>query len=124
MTHDEYLSRLEEFTDSSEDAREVLEHAGFCAACRKERRFVERELSRLTPARRSVAEEVLRFGTTAAFLAIVALGLHRMSVRPEETLSTPQAARYRIVGTASGVVAYTPGGVIVGATYDEKGVTR
>lgn len=124
MTHEEYLSRLEGFTDSSEDAREVVHHAGSCASCWKERRFVERRLWRLEPARRSIAEEVVRIGTTAAVVAILVLGVHRLSVKPEEMASAPRAARYRIVGNASGVVAYTPSGVIVGTSSAEKGVTQ
>ena len=124
MTHDEYLSRLEGFTDSGEDAGEVLRHAGACAACRKERHLVERELSRLDPGRRSIAEEVFRFGTTAVLLAIVALGVQRIS---DESPSAQPAARYRIVGNASGVVAYTPGGVVIGVAGGSdvgKGVSR
>jgi hypothetical protein len=124
MTHEEYLSRLEGFTDSSEDAREVVHHAGSCASCRKERRFIERELSLLDPFRRSLAEEVVRFGTTAAVLAILVLGMHRLSVKPEEMAAARPATRYRIVGNASGVVAYTPSGIVVGMNSAEKGVTR
>jgi hypothetical protein len=126
MTHDEYRSRLERFTDSGEDASEVLRHAGACTACRKERRLVERELARLDPDRRSIAEEIFRFGTTAALLAIVALGVQRMSVRSDEP-GGAQPARYRIVGNASGVVAYTPGGVVIGVAGPSdagKGVSR
>lgn len=127
MTHDEYLARLEGFTDSSEDAEEVLRHAGACASCRKERRLVERELARLDPGRRSIAEEIFRFGTTAALLAIVALGVQRMSVRSDEPGLAQPAARYRIVGNASGVVAYTPGGVVIGVAGPSdagKGASR
>lgn len=123
MTHDEYLSRLEGFTDSGEDAGEVLRHAGACAACRKERHLVERALSRLDPGRRSIAEEVLRFGTTAAILTIVVLGVQRMS----DVSPSARPARYRIVGNASGVVAYTPGGVVIGVAGSSdvgKGVSR
>jgi hypothetical protein len=127
MTHDQYLSRLERFTDSGEDAGEVLRHAGACAACRKERRLVERGLARLDPGRRSIAEEIFRFGATAALLAIVALGVQRVSVRSDGSPSEQPAARYRIVGNASGVVAYTPGGVVVGVAGPSdagKGVSR
>jgi hypothetical protein len=127
MTHDQYLSRLEGFTDSGEDSGEVLRHAGACAACRKERRLVERELRRLDPSRRSIAEEIFRFGTTAALLAIVALGVQRVSVQSDGSPSEQPAARYRIVGNASGVVAYTPGGVVVGVAGPSdagKGVSR
>lgn len=124
MTHDEYMSRLDEFSDSSEDVAEVLLHANSCASCRREGRFVERELERLDPGRRSIAEEVARFGATAAMLAIVVLGMHRLSVRSEGSPGVPVAARYRVVGDASGVVAYTPSGIIVGATNEKKEVTR
>jgi len=126
MTHEEYLSRLDGFTDSPGDVKEVLSHAASCAMCRKEIRTVERVLSRLDPVRRSIAEEVLRSGATAAVLAIIVLGMHRLSAGPEEPKAPPQAARYRIVGNASGVVAYTPSGVIVGLASNsaEKGVAR
>jgi len=125
MTHDEYLSRLDGFTDSPGDVSEVLLHADSCAICRKESRAAERSLSRLDPGRRSIAEELARFAATAAILAIVVLGMHRLSVRPEEPRA-PEAARYRIVGDASGVVAYTPSGIVVGLASNsaEKGVTR
>ncbi|HEX9286177.1 MAG TPA: hypothetical protein VF999_02805 [Thermoanaerobaculia bacterium] len=125
MTHEEYLSRLDGFTDSPGDVKEVLHHADSCANCRKERRRVERWLFRLDPARRSIAEEVARFAATAALLAIVLLGMHRLSAGPEESEIT-QPARYRIVGNASGVVAYTPSGIVVGLASNsaEKGMTR
>lgn len=127
MTHDEYRSRLERFTDSGEDASEVLRHAGACAACRKERRLVERELARLDPDRRSIPEEIFRFGATAALLTIVALGVQRMSLRSDAPGPAQPAARYRIVGNASGVVAYTPGGLVIGVAGPSdvaKGVSR
>jgi hypothetical protein len=126
MTHDEYLSRLDGFTDSPKDVNEVLLHADSCAICGKERRRAERLLSRLDPGRRSIAEEIARFAATAAILAIVVLGMHRLSVRPEEPRAPEPVARYRIVGDASGVVAYTPSGIVVGLASNsaEKGVTR
>lgn len=126
MTHEEYLSRLDGFADSPGDVKEVLSHAASCAMCRKESRTVGRMLSRLDPGRRSIAEEIARFAATAAILAIVLLGMHRLSVRPEEPMAPEPAARYRIVGDASGVVAYTPSGIVVGLASNsaEKGVTR
>ena len=124
MTHDEYLSRLDGFTDSPGDVTEVLFHAASCAICRKETRTVNRMLSRLEPGRRSIAEEVARFLATAAILALVILGIHRSG--PEEPGTPSPAARYRIVGNASGVVAYTPSGIVVGlaANSAKKGVVR
>ncbi|HEX9150099.1 MAG TPA: hypothetical protein VF958_13130 [Thermoanaerobaculia bacterium] len=50
--------------------------------------------------------------------------MHRLSVRSEESPRAPTAARYLVVGNASGVVAYTPSGVVVGMNSAEKGVTR
>lgn len=126
MTHEEYLSRLGGFTDSAGDVKVVLSHAGSCALCRRESRFVERVLSRLDPARRSLPEEVARFGATAAVLALILLGIHGLSVERGEP-DVPQAAKYRVVGNASGVVAYTPSGVVVGlaaSSSRENGVTR
>jgi hypothetical protein len=126
MTHDEYLTRLDGFTDSPGDVKEVLFHAASCAICRKETRTVNRMLYRLDPGRRSIAEEVARFLATAAILALVILGIHRVSVGPEEPGAPSPAARYRIVGNASGVVAYTPSGIVVGlaAQSAKKGVVR
>jgi hypothetical protein len=126
MTHDEYLSRRDGFTDSAGDVGEVLRHASSCAACRKDRRLAERALSRLDSGRRSAVEELARFGATAAFLAAVVIGLHWKSVRTEGPAREPQP-RYRIVGDASGVVAYTPGGVVVGVASESsqgRGVSR
>ena len=123
MTHEEYVARLVAFTDSNGDVEAVLLHASSCASCRKERRFVERELSRLDPNRKSIGEEVARFAATAAIVAMVVLGMHEVSTRPR--VESPQPApRYRIVGNASGVVAYTPSGIVVGMNSVEKGVTR
>lgn len=124
MTHEEYVARLAGFTDSNEDVEAVLLHASSCAACRKERRLVERELSRLDPNRKSISEEVARFAATAAIVAMVVLGMHEISTRTKEAEASQPAPRYRIVGNASGVVAYTPGGIIVGMSSAEKGVTR
>lgn len=123
MTHDEYLSRLEEFSDSSDDVEEVLSHTVSCALCRRESRFVERELSRLDPGRRSIAEEVARFGATAAVVVAIVLGIHRLSVRPHVP-TVAEEPRYRIVGDASGVVAYTPAGVVVGLAKPSDSGTK
>jgi hypothetical protein len=124
MTHEEYLSGVAGFTDSNEDVEAVLLHASSCAACRKERRSVERELSRLDPNRKSIGEEVARFAATAAIVAMVVLGMREISIRTREAEATQPAPRYRIVGNASGVVAYTPSGIVVGMNSAEKGVTR
>lgn len=127
MTHEEYVSGLVGFTDSNEDVEAVLLHTSACASCRKERRFVERELSRLDPNRKSISEEVARFAATAAIVAMVVLGMHEISTRTREAKAPQPAPRYRIVGNASGVVAYTPGGVVVGVgggSHVDKGVIR
>ena len=107
MTHEEYASRLDQFSD--EDAAAVLAHAGTCAECRRERRRADGELSRLQPQRGSIVEEIARWAAVAAFVAIAVYGL-----RPPAGTSAKPAARYRVVGNSSGVVAYTPAGIIVG----------
>lgn len=53
----------------------------------------------------------------------------RLVSRYSSTLVPEQPARYRIVGDASGVVAYTPSGVVVGvgeasSSPERGGVTR
>ena len=127
MTHDEYRARLDGFTDSSEDVKEVLFHTRSCALCRRESRLAERALFRLDPGRRSIPEEVALFGATAAVIVAIVLGMHRLSVRPPVTTVAAEP-RYRIVGDASGVVAYTPSGMVVGLAEPpdsgRKGITR
>ncbi len=113
MTHEEYLARLEAFTDSPDDIEEVLAHAGSCRTCRREGRAVEKALTRMEPASRSVTEEVARWSAAAAVLALLVLGIHRER-EPGRTTPAHGAARYLIVGDASGVVAYTPEGIVVG----------
>ena len=107
MNHEEYLLRLEEWTDA--DAAAVLGHAGSCSECRREARRAERVLLAWAPPRRSALEEVARWAAVAAFLAIAVSGL-----RSNEAPKPSGPSRYRVVGDASGVVAYTPGGVVVG----------
>jgi hypothetical protein len=111
MTHEEYVSRLDTFSD--DEAAAVLAHAGSCAECRRERRRVDGELSRLERRRGSIVEEVAGWAAVAAFLVIAVYGLRT----PAAPVSPPPkpAARYRVVGDASGVVAYTPAGIVVGA---------
>jgi hypothetical protein len=108
MNHEQYLSSLEDFTDA--DAGAVLEHVAACASCRRDARRADQALASSPAARRSLAEEIARWAAVAALLALVAFGLRQQAVpeRPSEV------ARYRIVGDASGVVAYTPGGIVVG----------
>jgi hypothetical protein len=120
MTHEEYLSQCEAFADS--DASAVLAHVDSCAVCRRDERLSERALSRLEPEEHSVAEEITRWAAIAAFLAVVAFGLRPQAVSP----APESTARYRIVGDASGVVAYTPGGIVVGtaARQAEKEIAR
>ena len=110
MTHEEYVSRLDQFSD--EDAAVVLAHAESCDECRREGRQVDLQLLPLEPPHRSVVEEIVRWAAVAAFLAVVAYGLRP----PTAAVSVPakSSARYRVVGDASGVVAYTPGGMVVG----------
>jgi hypothetical protein len=111
MNHEKYVSRLDQFTD--EDAVTVLAHAETCTECRRDRRRVDGEISRLEPKRGSVAEEVARWAAVAALLAI---SLHGLRPPPAAQPTPPKlSARYRVVGNASGVVAYTPAGIVVGA---------
>jgi hypothetical protein len=121
MTHEEYLSRLDRFTDA--DAAAVLAHAEGCAFCRAEARRADAALSLLAPRLRSLAEEIASWVAVAAFLAIAVSGL-RPEVAPPAKAAYP--ARYLVVGDASGVVAYTPGGVVVGiaALPSRKQVVR
>ena len=120
MTHQEYLSGLDQLTDA--DAGAVLAHAESCKQCGRDGRRAEAALASLEPQRRSLPEEIVRWAAVAAFLAVVAYGL-----RPESAAPKPApAARYRIVGDASGVLAYTPGGIVVGtaARPSQKEVVR
>jgi hypothetical protein len=120
MTHEEYVSRLEDFGDSPADVNAVLAHVSACAVCREEQRRAEKKLAALEPARPGRLEAVLRWAAAAAVVAVVAAGLRRPSEQPPAP-----AARYTIVGDASGVVAYTPGGIVVGtAGTPAQEVTR
>ncbi len=114
MTHEEYLSRLSTFTDSPEEVQKVLSHANACAQCRKDQRRMEAALSRLEPKQRSLAEQIVRWGLTAAVLVVIVVGLQRPPDRPAKPAAPVRQARYRIVGDSSGVVAYTPSGIVVG----------
>lgn len=111
MTHEEFVSRLGLLTDT--DAAEVLAHATDCASCASDNRRVDRALTRLEPQRRSLSEEVVRWATVAALLVVAVLGLRS---NPSSPAAPEKAggARYRIVGNASGVIAYTPGGIVMG----------
>jgi len=114
MTHEEYLVRVEILGDSPEDVNGVLAHAGSCATCRKEQHSAEEALSRLEPQKRSLTEEVARWSAAAAILVLVVLGIHKEVGGAGSTGPPAKAARYLIVGDASGVVAYTPEGIVVG----------
>ena len=103
MTHDEYVSRLESWTD--EESASVLEHTAACAECGRDARIALRALHSLEPPRPSRVEEVLRVAAAAAVIALVV-----WAVPAARTSATP--ARYRIVGTAAGVVAETPEGLV------------
>jgi len=110
MTHEEYVSRLESLSD--DDAAAVLAHAENCAQCRRERRAADAELSRLEPKHGSIVEEIARVAAVVAFLVIAIYGLRPPSAGAPAPAKS--SARYRVVGDASGVVAYTPGGIVVG----------
>ena len=114
MTHDEYVSRIEAFTDSPEDAALVLSHARSCATCAREERLAEKALARLDRKRSSVTEEVARWSAAAAVVTLVVLGFQKEARDAGGSTRSAPAARYVIVGDASGVVAYTPEGVVVG----------
>ncbi len=116
MNHEEYVSRIETFTDSPEDAAAVLAHAESCAACRRESRTAERALARLEPKRVSRMEEIARWSAAAAILALVVFGIRKEAREPGGPDRSDTEARYVVVGDASGVVAHTPEGVVVGFT--------
>jgi hypothetical protein len=128
MTHEEYQARIATFTDSADDAAAVLAHAGSCALCRRDERAADRALARLEPSRRSRTEEVARWSAAAAILVLVILGFHKEAREPGRTTPAPVVARYLVVGDASGVVAYTPEGIVVGVAprgrLSEKEVTK
>jgi hypothetical protein len=114
MTHEEYVARIEEFTDSAEDVAAVLAHARSCAACQREEQTAEKALAPLGSGRKSLAEEVARWSAAAAILALVVFGIHKEAGPPAGPVKSATGARYVIVGDASGVVAYTPEGVVMG----------
>ena len=126
MTHEEYLARVETFTDSGEDVARVFAHAAACAVCRKQQRAVEKTLARLEPKTKSLIEEVMRWSAAAAILVLV--GFHRETRGPARAAAPTSGASYRIVGDASGVVAYTPDGIVVGLAAPvrpaEKEITK
>jgi bacterioferritin-associated ferredoxin len=128
MTHQEYLARVETFADSPDDIAEVLTHAGSCGTCRKEERAVEKALARMEPESRSVMEQVARWSAAAAVLVLVVLGFQNRAREPGRPAPPPGSARYLVVGDATGVVAYTPEGIVVGvaphARSSEKEVTK
>ena len=109
MTHEEYLSQLETLGDSSEDASVVLSHVSICPSCEREQRFADRKITAAAGSRGDALEPLLRWGTAAAIVAVILIGLRH----PIETAPKTEV-RYRIVGNASGVVAYTPAGMVVG----------
>jgi hypothetical protein len=111
MTHEEYISMLETAEDSAPQAEAILAHTAACATCRREHRRADRALATLEPSP-SLFEKLARWGVAAAVLAVLVAGLRVSSVR------APAAApaRYRVIGDAAGVVAYTPEGIIVGGS--------
>ena len=114
MTHEEYLERLESFGDSPADVAAVLNHASACTRCRIDERAAESALARLDARRASRVEILARWSVAAAILTIVALGFQKEARRPDGAFSTGMPARYVVVGNASGVVAHTPEGIVVG----------
>jgi hypothetical protein len=106
----------------------VLLHAGSCALCRRDARAADRALARLEPDGRSPIEEVARWSAAAAVLVLVVLGFQKPAREPARIVPPPAPARYFIVGDASGVVAYTPEGIVVGVAprtrSSEKEVTK
>jgi len=128
MTHEEYLARVETFTDSAGDAAAVLAHAGSCALCRRDERAADRALARLEPERKSFTEEIARWSAAGAILALVVLGIQREAPERGGSRRSRPPARYVIVGDASGVVAYTPEGIVVGVAprglLSEKEITK
>jgi hypothetical protein len=120
MNHEEYVSRIESFTDSPEDAAAVLAHAASCAACRRESREAESALARLEPKGASRIEEIARWSAAAAILALVVFGIHKEAREPGGPVRSDPEARYVVVGDASGVVAYTPEGVVVGVALRRR----
>lgn len=114
MTHEEYVSRAASLSDSPVDVAAVLAHVDTCFECHAQRRLVRRQLDRLDPPRRSFAVEAAELVATVATVVLIVAGL-RASPKPASPKPEPPRARYRIVGDASGVVAYTPAGVIAGS---------
>ena len=117
MNHDQYVSKLELFTD--DDAAEVLRHVTVCAACRRDARRVERLLASGRPPRGFWSlrfEDLSAVAAVAATVAIVLLHLPAGpgTARPSQPRPT---TRYRIVGDASGVVAYTPAGTLTAVSF-------
>jgi hypothetical protein len=109
MTHEEFVSRLEAFGDSPEEVEAVLGHVGACDVCSKEQQSAKRWLAKMESSGRSRYETVLRWTAAAVVAAVVVASIHHpVERRP------PTVARYRLVGDASGVVAYTPEGIVVG----------
>lgn len=112
MTHEEYVSRLESMPDA--ESGPVLAHVRSCGRCRAEQRFAETVLSDLLPTRRSPLIVTLECLAAAAVVLVIVGGMREMGRRdkPEVVRSV---ARYRVVGDSSGVVAYTPSGVVTGS---------
>jgi hypothetical protein len=112
MNHKAYLSRLEEPDDTGSEA--VLAHVASCRLCRREQAFAESALRRLEPGRRSPVAQAAQWVAAAAVILVVGLGFLELS-RRDDPEKKAGIARYRIVGDSSGVVAYTPSGVVTGS---------
>ncbi|HEX7252196.1 MAG TPA: hypothetical protein VF376_04875 [Thermoanaerobaculia bacterium] len=110
MTHEEYVSKLESLGDSPAEVDAVLSHVVSCAACEREQRFADRQIGGAATSR-SVVEPLLRWGAVASILGVIVLGLRHSNENPKSQV------RYRVVGNASGVVAYTPGGIVTGTIH-------
>ena len=114
MTHDDYMSRLASLSDSPADTRAVLEHVGDCSVCARDQRFVDGRIGALDSSQPGWVEPVARWAAVAAMIALLVLGLRRSSTSEAAVASE---VRYRVVGNASGVVAYTPGGIVTGTIH-------
>jgi hypothetical protein len=113
MTHDDYLEKLETFTDGAEDVAAVLAHAESCAACRTDALALERALTRAQGRVAGAAERIVRMAAAAAAIVVLCLALSRGS---GNLSPAPERSRTVVVGDASGVVAYTPSAVVIGTS--------
>ncbi|MEO8432262.1 MAG: hypothetical protein ABI592_12185 [Acidobacteriota bacterium] len=117
MTHEEFVSAAASLTDA--DAPAVLAHVSACRGCRSEGRRVDRALARAGAPESAGAGLPVRVAAAAAVCAVLLLAANGKFGPPP---GAGPRSRYRIVGDAAGVVAYTPGGIVaaVSAETPEK----